>query len=212
MVSYMKIAFGIIVILLLGRVARSKWGSTNVEKPEVISSAQLSWNVELRQYAPMIQAVVKVSGNQRQALNDGFRLLAGYIFGANTQKAWIAMTAPVGTQKNEIIAMTAPVGTSKADNGYTISFTIPSKYTLETLPTPDNNKVKFVEIPSKSYYVWSFWWRANEMRANRELDLFQKTLKELGITSNAQPILNQYNDPWTMPIMRLNERRIEKTN
>ena len=65
---------------------------------------------EVRDYPSLIVAEVTVSGEQREAANAGFRLLAAYIFGGNTTKASIAMTAPVAQEPaGEKIAMTAPV-------------------------------------------------------------------------------------------------------
>lgn len=86
---------------------------------------------------------------------------------------------------------------------------MPSKYTLETLPTPNNPNITFVKIPAKKYYVWKFSLYANEARANKQLSIFQKTLKEQNITTDTLATLNQYNDPWTIPFMRTNERWIE---
>ena len=105
--------------------------------------------------------------------------------------------------------MTAPVGTEKEGDTYRITFTMPSKYTLETLPTPNNPNITFVEIPAKKYYVWKFTRYANEDRANKELSKFQNALKAQNIKADTTAILNQYNDPWTIPFMRTNERWIE---
>lgn len=61
--------------------------------------------IEIRQYEPTVVAEVEIAGDQKEALETGFRVLAGYIFGKNqsnqtysTQK--IAMTAPVSQQKS----------------------------------------------------------------------------------------------------------------
>ncbi len=122
----------------------------------------------------------------------------------------IAMTAPVWvTKTNSTIAMTAPVGTQKEGDSYLITFTMPSKYTIETLPKPNNPNITFVELPAKKYYVWKFSRYAQESRANKQLSIFQKALKEQNITTDTVAILNQYNDPRTIPFMRTNERLIE---
>ena len=52
--------------------------------------------------------------------------------------------------------MTAPVGTQKEGDTYLITFTMPSKYTIKTLPTPNNPNITFVDVPAKKYYVWKF--------------------------------------------------------
>lgn len=120
------------------------------------------------------------------------------------------MTAPVGvTKTNTTIAMTAPVSIEKEDKSYRVSFTMPSKYTLKTLPKPNNSNITFVEIPAKKWYVWKFSGYAKESRANKQLNEFKKVLKEQKITTEGISILNQYNDPWTIPFMRSNEWWIE---
>ena len=88
------------------------------------------------------------------------------------------MTAPVASSKSEPIAMTAPVGSEKVGEQYRISFTMPSSYTLETLPQPLNPNVKFEQIPATSYYVWKFSGFANGDRGEKQLELFQKALLE----------------------------------
>ena len=80
-----------------------------------------------------------------EAGNRGFRLLAGYIFGQNRGERKIAMTAPV-TQAPAKITMTAPVTQTPADGRYVVQFTMPSEYTLETLPEPLDPQEKLREV------------------------------------------------------------------
>jgi hypothetical protein len=93
---------------------------------------------EIREYDDYILAEVEIDGNFSSALQKGFRILAGYIFGDNTSKTHISMTVPVTQQAagSEKIEMTAPVTSSPIEEGkkYKIAFTMPSKYTMETLP------------------------------------------------------------------------------
>lgn len=206
----MKILFIFLIILMSWRIAWSYFGTRNVEKPKILSTTTLSGGVELLAIAPTIKATVIASGNQSQAINNGFRQLAWYIFGDNKGKKTIAMTAPVSSNKSESIAMTAPVGSQKLWEQYRISFTMPSSYSIESLPEPNNANILFEEIPATSYYVWKFSGRANSSRANSQLELFQKALLDQWIQITTTPILNQYNDPRTIPFMRINERRVAK--
>ena len=41
-------------------------------------------NIEIRDYTPMIVAEIEVSGDREEAIQQGFRTLADYIFGNNT--------------------------------------------------------------------------------------------------------------------------------
>ena len=95
----------------------------------------------------------------RTALNSGFRQLAGYIFGGNTSKTQVKMMYTT-RQGSETIAMTAPVTDTVSNSGkHIIAFTMPSTYTLDTLPKPENIQVHFRAIlPSKKAVIRYSWY------------------------------------------------------
>lgn len=206
----MKILITIIFVLLMVWIGWSYFGTRNIERPQILSTTMLGGGVEKRTLAPMIQAIVTVSGSQDQAISAWFRLIAWYIFGSNKSQESVAMTAPVASsqvKRSETIAMTAPVATEQVWSSYRISFMMPNHYTLETLPVPVDPRVTLVEIPSQTYYVWSFAGYVNASRAQTQLEKFISALAMQDIKTEwlPTPILNQYNDPWTMPLMRHNE-------
>ena len=63
--------------------------------------------------------------------DDGFRVLAGYIFGGNA---------------GEKIAMTAPF--SRAWRASRMAFMMPAQYALEDLPEPQDQRVAFRQEPA----------------------------------------------------------------
>jgi len=65
-----------------------------IEEPKFVVTRQLD-GVEVREYAPFIVAEAVVPGPAGDAGNQGFKLLAGYIFGKNKGERKISMTAPV---------------------------------------------------------------------------------------------------------------------
>ena len=79
--------------------------------------------VEIRRYEPRIAAETTIDADEEKARNEGFRRLAGYIFGGNTTKTKIAMTAPVAAQRG-------------AGGEWVIRFFMPSEHSMDTLPTP----------------------------------------------------------------------------
>ena len=56
---------------------------SNLEEPDY-QVLQSELNIEIRFYKPMIIAEVNVEGIRKDAIRDGFRLIADYIFGNNT--------------------------------------------------------------------------------------------------------------------------------
>ncbi|MEN3289705.1 MAG: hypothetical protein V7634_4005, partial [Bradyrhizobium sp.] len=105
---------------------------SRVEQPEYAVEVS-DGAIEVRSYAPMIAAEAVVEGERKAAINAGFKLIAGYIFGANKPNAKIAMTAPVQQQK-QTIAMTAPDTQQSTGDAWTVRFIMPKSWTMETLP------------------------------------------------------------------------------
>jgi SOUL heme-binding protein len=132
---------------------------------------------EIREYAGYIVAEVEVEGDMREALNGGFRQLAGYIFGGNMTKSSIAMTAPVmdTAKASENIAMTVPVMDTLSNSGkHIVAFTMPSKYTLENLPKPNNANIRFRVVENTRRAVLRYTGYATETR----VDTKKKSLTE----------------------------------
>ena len=171
---------------------------------------------ELRSYAPLIVAEVKVEGDLDAASNQGFRLIAAYIFGKNQVAEKIAMTAPVGIESAEPnqsakIAMTAPVSIegNKANEGasgqWTVSFVMPSEYTLASLPKPLNPQVKIREVPAEKRAVITFSGFYNEEKVQEKTQALRDWMKTKNLRPASEPQFARYNPPWTLPFVRRNE-------
>ena len=196
------IALVLIVGVLAGPVM------SNVEKPDykVVQSEQ---NIEIRQYEPMIIAEVEVDGKREDAIRDGFRLIADYIFGNNTVEQNISMTAPVQQKENQKIAMTTPVQQQLEGKSWQISFVMPSEYSMESLPVPNNNRVRLKEILAKKFAVIEFSGsNSNENVIGHENQLMNY-IEANQINIIGSPKYAFYNAPLTLPLLRRNEVMIE---
>ncbi|GAA4839761.1 heme-binding protein [Actinomycetospora corticicola] len=163
--------------------------------------------VELRRYGPRIAAETVVAGDEENARNDGFRRLAGYIFGANHRGESISMTAPVAQQPagGERIAMTAPVAQAADADGWRIRFFMPSRWSLGTLPTPDDDAVRLVTVPAETVAVLRFSGDRGRTAVAARTEELLATLRERGITVTGEPGAWFYDPPWTLPSRRRNE-------
>ena len=192
----------------------SLWGyfSSRVEQADytVVRKAE---DYEIREYPAHIVAQTTVKGTYREALNLGFRIVAGYIFGGNTKKQSIEMTAPVTAERDisEKIAMTAPVLATTAGDSHVISFGMPRSYTLDTLPVPSDSRVKIVAVPAKRFAVRCFsWWRSDVRVQSMEAKLLASLSRD-GVTVKGSLVYAGYNAPWTPPWMTRNEVMVEIT-
>lgn len=177
----------------------------NLEEPSY-AVLENKTGYEIRQYDSYIVAETEVSGTYGEALNQGFGVIADYIFGNNKSNTSIAMTAPVLESESEKIAMTVPViNTVVGDETRSVSFVLPSKYTLETLPIPNNEKVRLREVPGRKVAALRFTWYATASRVEIKKAELQNLLKQDGLTEAGAIQVAQYNPPLSMPLTRRNE-------
>jgi len=202
----------VIITAIVLLVIWSIWGyfSSKVEQAEysVIKKAK---GYEIRNYPSHLSAQTIVEGSYEEAMNMGFRIIARYIFGGNAKKESIAMTAPVKEEKlvSTKIAMTAPVTFNTEGNSRLVSFVMPKSYSLDTLPVPNDSRVKLVKVPSKKMAVLHFSWLRNSNRISRmEKKLLLALLRDK-IEMIGSPLYAGYNAPWTPPWMTRNEIMIE---
>jgi DNA gyrase inhibitor GyrI len=179
-----------------------------IEKPKY-TVLKKDGKFEIREYEDQILAEVEIEGEWGSALNKGFRVLAGYIFGANKSKAKIAMTAPVteqrGYQKGKI-PMTAPVTASKVnEKRHKISFMMPAKYTTDTLPEPDSEEITFRKVKKHKAAVIRFSGYLRERLLEKKSEELKHWVKREGIIPKSEFISAQYNPPWIPGLFRRNE-------
>jgi len=168
---------------------------------------------EIREYPPQIVARIFIEGDAGRSWNKAFRPLANYIFGDNTKKDEIAMTSPVLQSEADAsmeIAMTSPVLQSSPEEqedteGQWVMFIMPSEYSLEELPAPNDDRVEIAEMPAQTLAVISFSWMAGESKLDRKHEELVGMLERDGFEIVGEPINAVYDPPWTLPWKRLNE-------
>lgn len=186
-----------------------------IEEPNYTVLSQVE-DFELRRYDEQLVAQTWVSGDQDNASRQGFKILADYIFGNNTapsgESSKISMTAPVTMQSDNLngqasqkIAMTAPVSMQQNDGKWRVQFTMPSQYTMQTLPKPNNPDVKIVQVPAQTYGVIKFSGLAGSKKVAKKTETLKSWMQTQKLMVTGTPELARYNPPWTLPFMRRNE-------
>jgi len=150
-------------------------------------------NLEIRRYAKILTSSVEVEGDQYYALRKGFQPLVRYIGAKERSSEKISMTAPVIQSVNE------------ENEKWTISFAMPSKYSLDNLPKPENNNIYIQEIEPSLAAVIRFNGKADEKLLNLKTDILMRWIESKSYVNLSRPKFLFYNDPTTPGFLRRNE-------
>ena len=147
---------------------------------------------EVRDYGPRVVAEVTVRGDRRAAVNTGFRVLAGYIFGGNDAGGKIAMTVPV--EQSE-----------QGDGLWVVRFTMPAAAVAAGLPAPADGRIVLREAAGARMVAEGF----SGMPDGDDMAARAKALRgwaeARGLRVVGGPVYAFYDAPWTPAGARLNE-------
>lgn len=184
----------ILAFIILSGMLKIADAKIEIQKYETVYK---KGNFEIRYYHEAILASVKMDGTYDNSRNSGFRILAGYIFGGNSE--------------NEKIAMTSPVRMSNSASTNTMSFVLPSKMDFDKLPTPVSDKI----VLHQSKPVYAAVLQYGGYTNNREIEKMKaeliESLRTLNLVFNNNFEYLGYNAPYDM-INRRNEVLVELPN
>ena len=187
----MAILFLVIMIAAVGALFAFKSGGIEMPAYRVIKKYG---EIEIREYPAMIVAQTQLmqSSNQEK-MSNGFRTIAGYIFGGNERNQKIAMTAPVVMKMGDTASM---------------YFMMPKKYSSNQLPKPNSTKVEIVEEQARVLAVI----RYSGFSSDKKIEKYKNNLAAIVSKNNLKvtgPYMYMgYNAPWDV-INRRNEIAIE---
>jgi hypothetical protein len=162
----------------------------SVPEARYVVSEILENKVEIRAYPEEIWATT-VAEDQNSAFSPLFR----YISGDN--------------DKGEKIEMTAPVVSMNTEKGQFMAFIMPERFDIKSIPKPSSSRVKIELVEPRNLATIRFSGYVTQENYKKNLELLSKTLKNRGISTMGEPLLMQYNDPWTPPFSRRNEIAIQ---
>ena len=203
---------GTLIPLCLTVMSLINFRAMATEEPEFTLISQEN-AIEIREYQPKIIASVEVEGDFDDASSKGFKLLADYIFGNNLlngEAQKISMTAPVEmTPLAEDIVMTSAIMKSEINHKWQVNFVMPKEYSLDTLPRPNNEQVKIIEIPKEKYAVIVFSGLVRDSSYSEKAQLLKDFILTKNFTQLEAIKIARYNPPWTLPFFRRNELMVK---
>ena len=142
-------------------------------------------DIEFRRYDPYVLAQVTVNGSAQD--RKAFQILAGYIFGDNDSGEKMKMTAPVETR------------------GSDYAFVMESKYSLDALPRPNDDRIRLFERDTRVVAALKFSGRWSDRNFRKHEQRIMTELAAMQVEATGSPELARYNSPFTPWFMRRNE-------
>jgi hypothetical protein len=139
-------------------------------------------DVEIRAYkSALFTSTTLPYTNYSEASGKGFRILAGYIFGANEREEKIAMTTPVIMEINDNMKM---------------MFVVPAEKTMESLPKPKNPNVSFETSMPATFAAIQFGGWASDEKIESNKNKLIKLLEEHRLKPTGKFLFMAYNAPY----------------
>ena len=139
---------------------------------------------EIRKYVAALFSSVKMNKKgYKENSSEGFRILAGYIFGDNETNEKIAMTTPVAMELGDTTKM---------------MFMVPKNYDLDNLPNPKNKKIVFEKQAQKVMAAIRFDCWANDDKIEQYKNVLVQELAKEHIPHHNKFIFLGYNPPFEM--------------
>jgi len=165
--------------------------STNKIEKQAYRVIKKEKEFEIRYYPSATFATIRSNVNTyRELSGSGFRKIAGYIFGNNETSTKIAMTSPVHMEIGE--------------EGSSMSFVMPSKYSINNLPKPNDDNVEIYESKPEYVAAIEFGGYVNDATLKRYAEQLQKSLERHDIKPIGHYRYLGYNPPYQL-INRRNE-------
>ncbi|GAA4009631.1 heme-binding protein [Sphingomonas swuensis] len=159
-------------------------------------------DLQIRSYPAITVAETVVAGPRKEALNDGFQILADYIFAKSRSGEKLPMTVPVLQDGGNPMESDPPMFDDEVEGGWRVRFVMPEGHDLPEPPAG----ITLVPLSARRVGAATFHGTAHDDRLKAAEDRLRGWLARHGEEcSKAQPEFAFYNSPMIPPPLRRNE-------
>ncbi len=159
--------------------------STNRTETQAYEVIRKEKQFEIRYYPAATMAMISSNLKSYSDLgSSGFGKLAKYIFGGNSEKKQIAMTAPVHMDISDSVS--------------TMSFVMPAKYNMDNLPKPNNTEVSLETSEPEYVAVIRFGGFSSAAKIEKHRAILEQALQAKGLSYHGNFRFLGYNPPFQL--------------
>ncbi len=179
----MYILIGSAVLFIGIQVATSMATKSTEQQPYTV--IRTIGDLEVRHYPEALSAtVLRPGGTYKEISTPGFKSLAGYIFGGNSEEQKIAMTSPVHMEMG-------------ADSSR-MRFVLPAGMSMESLPKPNDGDVHLERLPAEVVAVLRFGGFADDAKIAEHSTRLLEAVRLAGLSPIGNVRFLGYDPPWQL--------------
>jgi DNA gyrase inhibitor GyrI len=190
-------------VALLGGAVFYYLQERSTEEPDY-RTLRTDGEFQIRDYPELVIAETIVHGPRKQALGEGFRRLADYIFAKSRPGEPLPMTVPVMQDSGDPMASDPPLFDDEIEGGWRTRFVMLGGRGIDALPAPPD-EIELVTLPPRKVAVVSFSGRPDDRDLAEAEDRLRGWLARHGERSEAEPEYAFYNSPVIPGPLRRNE-------
>ncbi len=188
---------------LIGGAAFYYFREKQTEEPDYRALSS-DGDYQIRDYPSVTVAETVVEGPRKDALGQGFRILADYIFAKSREGEVLEMTVPVMQDGGDPMASDPPLFDDDLEGAWRTRFVMPAGRSSDDLPQPPEG-IELVDLAPRKVAVVSFAGLANDRLLAEQEDRLRGWLARRGEVSAAEPEYAFYNSPMIPGPLRRNE-------
>ena len=147
----------------------------------------------VRNFLPHVEIRNEEVGTREEATDRSFPRLYNYINGENWDQEKFSMTTPV-------------LQRTTGEHRWSTSFFLKGK--VEDLPLPKSSAVKLYSVTSETMAVLRFSGRPTDELTLKQIARLQNWISERDLTVVGEPMIAQFDQPFSIPFLRRNEIHI----
>ena len=188
---------------LIGGAAFYYFRERQTEEPDY-RPLESDGDYQIRDYPAITVAETVVDGPRRDALDQGFRILADYIFAKSRDGEKLEMTVPVMQDSGDPMSSDPPLFDDDLEGAWRTRFVMPGGRGPGDLPEPPAG-IDLVELPPRRVAVVSFSGVASDRLLAEQEDRLRGWLARRGEMISAEPEYAFYSSPMIPGPLRRNE-------
>ncbi len=161
----------------------------------------------IRRYPAFLRARTLTAGDYTASSEANYKRLASYISGHNSGNVRLYPPDSLAQSnlRGESIAMTTPVLQAPVEDGWTMAFILPRKYTFSTAPKPLDATIELEQVPPQTMAILRYSGNVDEDRIQRKFRELRGWVQSIGWRSISEPLAAQYDPPFTISFLKRNE-------